>query len=365
MIRRAFLEREGGKGNGNGNGDEGGEEERKKIFLQALKQGEIVHIEDDWFGQTFGLGFLKDYLKIEGLEEIIIHHPRQSEIVTSFEQKLTDMDLDEGLWNWVVSYLCLKEGIPFNLGRPFASFMLPFSKVNIRGSFIHQEALPTPFHKAFFRILPASFFPLEDFSKRDVGFLLEAVDQKKNILVSGATGSGKTSLLKTLFHHCAKKRHHIITVEDTHELQHDFPWVTSLIAKEHPQYAMEQYLTYAMRMRPERIVLGEIRSKEIVPLLLALNCGHGGLLSTVHANSAQEALHRLALLFQLYGPSTLSHEVTMSLLCQNIDITIHIEARQIAQVIHVLGHDKGRPIFDDLLSPAQDQAKTPVTPLFM
>ena len=323
------------------------EADQKEIFLGKLKQGELIEIQAPWFERYFQLQFLHEYLEQSDLEELIIHHPRKLEMMTFHEQKLLDIDLDQELWNWVVSYLCLKQGCPFHLNRPFASFMLELGGITLRASFIHEATLAGPYHKAFLRVLNKQSFSLKKFcGQRPMDFLLEDVEQKKNILISGATGSGKTSLLKTLFHHSAQKKNHIITIEDTHELQHDYPWVTALIAKEHQQYSMEQYLSYAMRMRPERIVLGEIRSGEVVPLLLALNCGHNGMLSTVHANSAPDALYRLATLFQIYNNQTLPHQVVMSLLCHNIHRVVHMEQKKITQVIKVLGHDEGRLIFD-------------------
>ena len=83
-----------------------------------------------------------------------------------------------------------------------------------------------------------------------------------------------------------------------------------------------------------------------MPLLLVLNCGHNGTLATTHANSAQDALYRLATLFQIYHHSSLPHPVVMSLLCHNIHLVVHMEQRKVVQVIKVLGHDEGRLIFD-------------------
>ena len=330
-------------------------EEQKNLFLNKLKQGELMSVQAPWFERYFQLQFLAKDLACPHLEELIVHHPQQLEVITSQGKKLVDIELDPELWNWVVSYLCLKHRKPFHLNQPFASFMLSHGPsqdgprfLQIRASFIHNATLPGPYHKGFFRVLPRQSFPLTDFSSKNLTFLLEDVDQKKNILISGGTGSGKTSLLKTFFHHSAKNKDHIITIEDTHELQHNYPWVSSLIAKEHESYSMEKYLAYAMRMRPERILLGEIRSREVVPLILALNCGHNGMLTTVHANSAPDALDRLGTLFQIYNRESLSHNTIMSLLCHNIHLVVHLEKKEIVQVIKVLGHDEGRLIFDTI-----------------
>ena len=320
--------------------------EPRELFLNKLKQGELIEVQSDWFERYFRLQFLADYLTTPNLEELIVHSPQKLELIGPEGSAMVDVQLDEELWNWVACYQCLKYGKPFHLNWPFASLMIPFPRVQIRASFVHQATLPGNHHKGFFRILQKEFFTLRDFSSSNLEFLFKDVEHKKNILISGATGSGKTSLLKTLFHHAADKKNHIITIEDAHELQHSYPWVTSLLAREHEQYSMEKYLSYAMRMRPERIVLGEIRSAEVVPLILALNSGHNGMLSTVHANSAPDALYRLGTLLQTYNRQSLPYEVAMALLCHNLDFIVHMERKEVVQVIQVLGHDEGRLIYD-------------------
>lgn len=322
----------------------------QEIFLRRLGQGELVQVEADWFDYYFQLGFLKDYITQKYMEEIIIHNPQTIELVDSKGHRQETSKLDHNLWNSVASYLCLKHGFSFNLNQPFASFTFALYGMTIRASFIHQAALSTLSHKAFFRILGMHIFDLTEFSAQDTQFLQDQVDQKNNIIISGPTGSGKTSLLKTFFHYSVLTKKHTITIEDTHELQHSYPWVTSMVAKDHLKYSMEHYLSCAMRMRPDRIILGEIRSSEVVPLLLALNCGHCGVLSTIHANSAPDALYRLITLFQIYNTTPLSHDVVMSLLCHNIHTVIHMEQKKITQMIKVLGHDEGRLIYKSLLN---------------
>ena len=322
----------------------------REIFLNKLKQGELTQVAAPWFDYHFQLGFLQNYLKRPQIEEVIVHQPEKIELIDFQHHQQVTGELDPKLWNAVVSYLCLKHGHPFHLNHPFASFTLNLQGVTIRASFIHHATLPTSFHKAFFRIMSKQSFELEDFSREDINFLREQVDHKKNILISGATGSGKTSLLKTFFHYSVKTKKHTITIEDTHELQHNYPWVTSMVAKDHQNYSMEYYLSYAMRMRPERIILGEIRSSEVIPLLLALNCGHCGVLTTIHANSAPDALYRLITLFQIYNHKSLSQDVVTSLLCHNIHTVVHIEKKKITQVIKVLGHDEGRLLYENLLT---------------
>jgi pilus assembly protein CpaF len=118
-----------------------------------------------------------------------------------------------------------------------------------------------------------------------------------NILVSGGTGSGKTTLLNILGE-CIPAGQRLVTIEDSAELQIHHPHVISLESRPensegHGQVSIRQLVRNAMRMRPDRIVVGEVRGVEAFDMLVAMNTGHEGSLTTLHANSTRDALARL------------------------------------------------------------------------
>ena len=118
-----------------------------------------------------------------------------------------------------------------------------------------------------------------------------------NILVSGGTGSGKTTLLNILGE-CIPDDQRLVTIEDCAELQIHHPHVISLEARPennegHGQISIRHLVRNAMRMRPDRIVVGEVRGVEAFDMLVAMNTGHEGSLTTLHANSTRDALARL------------------------------------------------------------------------
>ncbi len=125
------------------------------------------------------------------------------------------------------------------------------------------------------------------------------------MVVSGATGSGKTTLLNALAGQSPTSER-IITVEDAAELRLEAPHVVRLesrvsTADGAPEVPMRELLRNALRMRPDRLIVGEVRGAEAFDLLSALNTGHDGSLTTVHANSAADALRRLETLVLLAG----------------------------------------------------------------
>ncbi len=143
--------------------------------------------------------------------------------------------------------------------------------------------------------------PLDAFAPPPVASLLrDLVARRCNLLVSGATSSGKTTLLNALVQHVPLGAR-LITLEDVAELQLPHPHVVRLETREATadgvgEVTLAQLLRTALRLRPDRLVVGEVRGSEAVHLLQALNTGHDGSLSTVHANGSLDALDRLATL---------------------------------------------------------------------
>ena len=134
-------------------------------------------------------------------------------------------------------------------------------------------------------------------------FLRAAVHSRKNILISGGTGSGKTTLLNCLSDFIPDKER-IVTIEDTAELQLKKEHVVRLETKEANvegtgAYTIRDLVKNALRMRPDRIVVGECRGPEALDMLQAMNTGHDGSLTTIHANTAQDVLLRLQVLVQM------------------------------------------------------------------
>ncbi|WP_145076069.1 P-type conjugative transfer ATPase TrbB [Poriferisphaera corsica] len=143
-------------------------------------------------------------------------------------------------------------------------------------------------------------FTLDDYVESgtlDVGwaaYLKQAVKKRSNILIVGGTGSGKTTLVNALLRELADKKCRVVLLEDTRELQCPAEDTESLLTKEsEPRVTMQQLVRITLRMRPDRIVMGEVRGPEALDLLKAFNTGHPGGISTLHANSAMDAIHRV------------------------------------------------------------------------
>ena len=170
----------------------------------------------------------------------------------------------------------------------------------------------------------------------------EIVTNAKNILVSGTTGAGKTTFISALLNSLPANTR-VITCEEVFELKlNSSDWVglqtreTNLENK--GEVSLRRLIREALRMRPERLILGEVRQAEALELLIALNSGMSGM-ATIHANSAPEAINKLTLLPLLGGPNIQS-EFVRKTVGQVIDFVVHIQRniegkRQVAEIIEV------------------------------
>jgi len=157
--------------------------------------------------------------------------------------------------------------------------------------------------------------------------LADAVTARRSILVSGGTGSGKTTLLNALSAWIGPDER-VVTIEDAAELRLRQAHVVRLESRPasvegRGEVTIRDLLRNALRMRPDRIVIGEVRGAEALDLLTALNTGHDGALSTVHANSPADALRRVETLALMAGIG-LPHEAIREQLARGVDLVVHM-----------------------------------------
>lgn len=177
-----------------------------------------------------------------------------------------------------------------------------------------------------------------------------------NVLISGGTGSGKTTLLNCLSNYIDHDER-VITCEDSAELQLQQPHVVRLETRPpniegHGEITMRQLVRNCLRMRPERIIVGEVRGPEAFDLLQAMNTGHDGSMGTLHANSPREALSRMESMITMGGFS-LPAMTIRQMMVSSIDVIIQAArlrdgSRRITHVTEVMGMEGDVPILQDL-----------------
>jgi type IV secretion system protein VirB11 len=186
-------------------------------------------------------------------------------------------------------------------------------------------------------------YTLDDYIKNEImtslqrDYIINAVYERQNILIAGSTGSGKTTFANAILAEISKQAgedQRIVLIEDTVELQCTAPNTVPLRTSK--KVSMQDLLKVTMRMRPDRIVVGEVRGGEALALLKAWNTGHPGGIATLHANDAAAALIRLEQLVSEATPAPQQH-----LIAEAVNVVVFIgktpTGRKIKEVVEVTG----------------------------
>jgi pilus assembly protein CpaF len=190
--------------------------------------------------------------------------------------------------------------------------------------------------------------------------ILAGMARNANVLISGGTSTGKTTLLNA-FAACLPEDDRVVLIEDTAELHLTRPNLVRFEARRAqtglPAVTIRDLLRATLRHRPDRIIVGEVRGGEAFDLLQALNTGHAGSLSTIHANSAEQALARFASCVVQSGVE-LPYQAVRAQIGDAIDLVVHLERfhgmRHIAEVRRVLRYDAARDAYESHAVPPQD-----------
>ena len=193
------------------------------------------------------------------------------------------------------------------------------------------------------------------------------VKAKYNIFISGGTGSGKTTFLNALSNYIPKDER-VITIEDSAELQ--IKGIDNLVSLETRnanvsgvgQITIRDLIKSSLRMRPERIIVGEVRGGEALDMLQAMNTGHDGSLSTGHANSTEDMLSRLETMV-LQGAAGLPLDAIRQQIASAVDIIIHLsrlrdKSRKTIEITEVVGYENGKIVLNPLYVFEEDEKST-------
>lgn len=179
------------------------------------------------------------------------------------------------------------------------------------------------------------------------GLLAAAVSRGDSVLIAGATGSGKTTLANELLA-CVPAHERVIALEDTAELAPRHPHFLSLLARPpnsdgFGEVTLRQLLRQTLRMRPDRVVLGECRGAEVLDLLQLLNTGHRGAMATIHAHSPRDALRRIELLCLLAAGGTIPVSTLRELMAVGLKYLVQVErlngTRRISEIKEIAGRE--------------------------
>jgi pilus assembly protein CpaF len=295
-----------------------GDEDREALVARVLRD-------------TVGLGPLEDLLADPTVEEVMVNGPGQVYIERGGRIEAVDAVFadEEELRNAI-------ERILAPLGRRIDELSPMVDARLADGSRVNAVIPPLAIDGPALSIRrfgatrpgPRELVELGTLSEDQLALLERAVGERRSVLVSGGTGSGKTTMLNALSGFVAPGER-LVTIEDAAELRLQRRHVVRLESRPagvegRGEVTIRDLLRNALRMRPDRIVIGEVRGAEALDLLTALNTGHRGALSTVHANSPADALARLETLALMAGLG-LPHEAIAAQVRRGIDLVVHLE----------------------------------------
>lgn len=355
--------------------DEQLEEEIENITPRILKSeyctiNEKLSIIKQVFSSIRGLDMLDSILSDDTITEVMINGPDNVFIEQSGRLFKLDKKFEsERRLEDVIQRIVARAGREVNQANPICDTRLEDgSRVNV---VLPPIALcgPTLTIRKFSKN-PMTVEKLIQYGSitREIADKLQLlVKAKYNIFISGGTGSGKTTFLNALSNFIPKDER-VITIEDSAELQ--IAGVENLVSLETRnanaagagRITIRDLIKSSLRMRPERIVVGEVRGEEALDMLQAMNTGHDGSLSTGHANSTEDMLSRLETMV-LQGSADLPLEAIRQQIASALDIIIHLSrlrdhSRKTMQISEVVGFENGRIILNPLYQFEEDENTT-------
>lgn len=302
-------------------------------------------------------GAIRDALADPDVIEVIVNASGQVWLDTLRRGRVqTESKLHPAAGEAIIRLVAHHIGETVSEDRPLIAGIIPLTGERFQGVLPPLAKAPT----FTIRKRPTVIFRLDDYVADGVAnaqcldLIRTALAERKNILVSGGTSSGKTTLLNALLAEPVISDDRVILIEDTVELQCAAEDRVQLLTKRtEPKVTIRDLVQTTLRLRPDRIVVGEIRDgAAALEMLKAWNTGHDGGLGTVHANSGGDALHRLEDLL-----SEVTGQVPHRLIGQAIDLVVHIrrrpEGRRIEEVVAVDGYEQGVYRIRDLTLPAE------------
>ncbi len=313
-----------------------------------------------------GLGPIDPLLCDPDVNEVMVNGPGPVWIERGGSLQPSGVTLDRSAVDLLIERIVAPLGRRVDQRAPFADGRLrDGSRVNV---VVPPIAVDGPYVTV--RRFVVQQVALGMFARDGVVALLDSlVGRGANIVVSGGTGAGKTTLLNALAARVGAEQR-VITIEDAAELQLDHRHVVRLEARPDSRegagaVTIRDLVRNALRMRPDRLVVGEVRGPEALDLLHALNTGHAGCLSTVHANGPVDALRRLATLATA-ADERLPVEAVREHVTAAIDVVVHLGraadgARRVEAVGEVVGHDRVRLLSDGdgVIAPIKRAARLP------
>jgi pilus assembly protein CpaF len=345
--------------------EERAQEKIRQIIDEVVANGRLpagidpLRLEEDVFNEAMRLGPLEALLDDDSVSEIMVNGPDKVYVERNGRLQLSDCQFtDEASVLAVIERIVAPLGRRIDESQPYVDARLnDGSRVN---AIIAPLALsgPTITIRKFSKtaLSTADFIRFGTWTHNMAEFMKLCVLLRKNVIVAGGTGSGKTTLLNLLSGFIPETER-IVTVEDAAELRLQQPHVVRLEARPpniegKGAVTIRDLVKNCLRMRPDRIIVGECRGGEALDMLQAMNTGHDGSLTTVHANSPRDVISRLETMVLMSGMELPSRAIREQI-ASAVDIIIHESrlsdgSRKVVAISEVTGLEGSQIVMQDL-----------------
>jgi len=305
-----------------------------KLFLshpELVRHGEKDRLAQELIDEMVGFGPLESLLRDNTITDILINGPEHVFVERSGQLEETRVRFsDNDQLVRIVQRIAGRVGRRIDESSPTVDARLP------DGSRFHAVISPIALDGALVSvrrfashaITAQQFVASGGMSEEMMAFLQAAIHARLNMVIAGGTGSGKTTLLNMLSGYISP-RERIVTIEDAAELRLRQPHVARMETRcENLEgkglVSTRDLVRNALRMRPDRIIVGECRGEEVFDMLQAMNTGHDGSLTTIHANSAEDTISRLEMLLGL-AQDNLPMWYIRQQIASSIDLVVHVK----------------------------------------
>lgn len=329
---------------------------KERAPLSSADKAQLIR---DVIDDVLGYGPIDGYLQDDEVSEVMVNGPDQIYIERGGRLTLTDTAfLDEGHLRRIIDKIVSQVGRRIDEASPMVDArLLDGSRVN---AVVHPLAIGGPFLtiRKFSRdpLTVADLVKFGSFNARVAQFLEACVVGRSNIIISGGTGTGKTTMLNVVSSFIPEDER-IVTVEDAKELQLKQEHVLALETRPpnvegKGAVSIRDLVRNTLRMRPDRIVVGEVRAGEALDMLQAMNTGHDGSLATVHSNSPRDTLSRIETMTMMAGYD-LPIRAIREQVSSAVDLIVHLTrlrdgSRRVTHITEVQGMEGDTIILQDL-----------------
>jgi pilus assembly protein CpaF len=327
----------------------------------SLSNEEKKKIIDDIIDEFIGLGPIKKFLEDPLVSEVMVVGPDKVYVEKNGKDELTGITFESEQHLMHIIYRILEPT------RRRVDESYPHVDVSLRdGSRVNIIIPPLALDGPIVTIRKFSkeikmiedLIKLDTLDKRMADFLIAAIKAKVNIVFSGATGAGKTTTLNVLSSYISSSER-IVTIEDTAELHLNQDHIVRLETRQpniegRGEVTIRELFKNSLRMRPDRIILGEIRGGEALDLLQAICSGHTGSLAVIHANSPQDVIYRVETLILTSGLA-ITQEAIRRQIAAALNLVVQQEqladgSRKITHITEIRGLNEGELVMNDIFT---------------